>query len=135
MQLSDECQRRACWIARACAGLALCYPMLLANAAEQAPLSQAQDVIAVPGIGRVVAAFVIVAALAIAAAVALRRVLPKFTGVPLAGSAVRVLERTNLGPGTRIHLVQVEGEKVLVAENRTGLAIAVLGKTGPAGQP
>jgi flagellar biogenesis protein FliO len=135
MQLSDQCQRRVRWIARCCAGFALCYPMLLVNAAEQAPLSQGQDVIAVPGIGRVAVAFVIVAALAVAAGVALRRVLPKFTGVPLAGSAVRVLERTNLGPGTRIHLVQVEGEKVLVAENRSGLAIAVLGKTGSAGPP
>ncbi len=135
MPLSDECQRRVRWIARACAGIALCYPMLLAHAAEQAPLIQGQDVIAVPGIGRIAAAFVIVVALAIAWAATLRRVLPKFTGVPLAGSALRVLDRASLGPGTRVHLVQVEGEKVLVAENRSSLAIAVLGKTGSAPQP
>lgn len=94
-----------------------------------------QDVISASEIGRVAAAFVIVAALAVAAAVALRRILPKLTGVPLAGNAVRILERVNLGPGTRMHLVQVEGERVLVAENRSGLAIAVLGKTGSAAQP
>jgi hypothetical protein len=121
-------------IARACAWAALWLP-LFACAAEQGPLTQGQDVISTPGIGRVAAAFVIVAVLAIGAAMALRRVLPKFTGVPLTGNTVRILERANLGPGTRAHLVQVEGEKVLVVENRTGLAVAVLGKSGSAAQP
>jgi flagellar biogenesis protein FliO len=114
--------------------MALWWP-LFACAAEQGPLTQGQDVISTPGIGRVVAAFVIVAALAVGAAMALRRVLPRFTGVPLTGNTVRILERANLGAGTRAHLVQVEGEKLLVVENRTGLAIAVLGKSGSAAQP
>lgn len=135
MPMPEQRPRTGRRIVRACAGIALCYPLLLASAAEQPHLSQGQDVISVPGIGRVVAAFVIVAALAVAAAVTLRRVMPKFTGVPLLGNAVRVLERTNLGSGTRVHLVQVDGEKVLVAESRSGLAIAVLGKTEPAARP
>jgi len=93
-----------------------------------------QEIISAPEIGRVVAVFVLVAALAVVAGVALRRVLPRFTGGSPAGNAVRIVERTNLGPGTRVHLLQIEGEKVLVAENRSGLAIAVLGKSGAAGQ-
>ena len=92
-----------------------------------------QEVISAPEIGRVVAVFVLVAALAVVAGVVLRRLLPKFTGASLAGNVVRIVERTNLGPGTRVHLLQIEGEKVLVAENRSGLAIAVLGKSGVAG--
>jgi flagellar biogenesis protein FliO len=94
-----------------------------------------QEVISGPDIGRVVAVFTVVAALAVVAGLALRKVLPKFTGVPLAGSAVRIVERANLGPGTRVHLLQVEGERVLVAESRSGLAITVLGKSSATGQP
>jgi flagellar biogenesis protein FliO len=108
---------------------------MLASAAEHAPLTGGQDIIQAPGIGRVVAAFVIVAALAVVAVVALRRVLPKMTGVPLSGTALRILDRANLGPGTRVHLVQVEDEKVLIAESRSGVTIAVLGKTASVVQP
>jgi flagellar biogenesis protein FliO len=108
---------------------------MLASAAEQAPLTGGQDIIQAPGLGRVAAAFIIVAALAVAAVVALRRVLPRMTGVPLSGKALRILDRANLGPGTRVHLVQVEDEKVLVAESRGGVTIAVLGKTASVVQP
>jgi flagellar biogenesis protein FliO len=94
-----------------------------------------QEIVSGPEIGRVVAVFTLVAALAVVAGLALRRVLPRFTGVQLAGSALRVVERANLGPGTRVHLLQIEGEKVLVAESRSGLAITVLGKSGTTGQP
>jgi flagellar biogenesis protein FliO len=114
---------------RACVVIGLCSIARLASAAEQAPLTGGQDIIQAPGIGRVAAAFVIVAALAVVAVVALRRVLPKMTGVPLSGKALRILDRANLGPGTRVHLVQVEDAKVLVAESRSGVTIAVLGKT------
>src|SRR5262249_13198182 len=84
-----------------------------------------QEVISGPEIGRVVAVFVLVAALAVAAGLALRRVLPRVTGAALQGNALRIVERTSLGPGTRVHLLHVEGERGLVAENRTGVAIAV----------
>ena len=116
-------------ILRACIAIGLCFIAALASAAEQAPLTGGQDIIQAPGIGRVMGAFVIVAALAVAAVVTLRRVLPKMTGVPLSGKALRILDRVSLGPGTRVHLVQVEDEKVLVAESRSGVTIVVLGKT------
>lgn len=115
-------------IVRALAAIGLCSIAALASAAEQAPLTGGRDIIQAPGIGRVVAAFVIVAALAVAAVVTLRRVLPKMTGVPISGKALRILDRANLGPGTRVYLVQVEGEKVLVAESRTSVCVAVIGK-------
>lgn len=122
-------------IFRACVAIGLCSVAVVATAAEQAPLSQGRDIAPVPGFGRVAAAFVIVAALAVAAVVTLRRVLPKVTGVPLGGKALRILDRANLGPGTRVHLVQVEGAKVLVAESRSGVAITVLGGTGAEARP
>jgi flagellar biogenesis protein FliO len=117
-------------IVRAGAVIGLCSIAVLASAAEQSPLTGGRDIIQAPGIGRVVAAFVIVAALAVAAVVTLRRVLPKMTGVAISGQGLRVLDRANLGPGTRVYLVQVEGEKVLVAESRSSVTIAVLGKAG-----
>lgn len=122
-------------IFRACVLVWLCSTAMLATAAEQAPLTGGQDIIQAPGIGRVVAAFVIVAALAVAAVVTLRRVLPRMTGVPLSGKALRILDRVSLGPGARVHLVQVEDQKVLVAESRSGVTIAVLGKTASVVQP
>jgi flagellar biogenesis protein FliO len=122
-------------IAQMCGGAVLLWHAALATGAENAPLTQGQDIVAVPGIGRVVVVFLLVAALAVAAAVVLRRMLPKITGVTLGGNALRVLERTNLSPATRLHLVQVEGEKLLVAENRNGLAVVVLARNLPANQP
>lgn len=106
----------------------LCSVAAFASAAEQAPLTGGRDIIQAPGVGRVAVAFVIVAALAVAAIVTLRRVLPKMTGVQLSGEVLRVLARANLGPGTRVYLLEVEGGKALIAESRSGVSIAVLGK-------
>lgn len=122
-------------LARLCGGAVLLWHAALARGAENAPLTQGQDIVAVPGIGRVIVVFLLVAALAVAAAVVLRRVLPRLTGVTIGGNTLRILERTNLSPATRIHLVQVDGERLLVAENRHALAVVVLARSLPANEP
>lgn len=116
-------------------GLVLLSGAHLSFAAQSAALTQGEDVVTAAGIVRVVIAFVIVAVLGIAAVAMLRRVMPRFSGAPLAGSVLRVVERANLGPATRVHLVQVDGERILVAENRGGLTMVVLGRARPDLQP
>lgn len=121
-------------VARA-GGCALLVHASLTLAADNAPLTQGDDVVTVTGIVRVIVAFIVVAALGIAAIAVLRRFLPRLSGAPLAGSALRVMERASLGPATRVHLVQVDGERILVAESRSALAMVVLGRTSPETKP
>jgi len=97
-----------------------------AQARQAAPLTQGDDALVMPGVGKVALVFVLVAALAVGIAVVLRRVLPKFAALPAAGGSMRVLNRLNLGGGLRIYAVQYEDRKVLLAEGRHGLALSVL---------
>ena len=122
-------------LARMACGMALLAHASLSLAVERAPLTQGDDVITAAGVVRVIVAFVIVAALGVAAIVMLRRFLPRFSGAPLAGGAMRVVERASLGPATRVHLVQVDGERILVAESRSALTMVVLGRTGSQAPP
>ena len=127
---------RTARIARAASGIALLSHAGLLLAAESAPLTQGDDVITAAGVIRVVVVFAIVAVLGVAIILGLRRVLPRVSGAALGGGgALRIVERTNLGPATRVHLVQVDGERILVAESRTSLAMVVLGRTAPQPPP
>lgn len=92
-----------------------------------APLT-GSDVIALPGIGRVILVFLLVAALAVGIVATLRRVLPKFNGAPVSSGSLRVLNRVNLGSGLRVYTLQIENETVLLAEGRSGLALTPLNK-------
>lgn len=97
-----------------------------ALAAESSTLAQGRDVVAMPGIGRVIFAFVLTTALAIGIAVVLKRVLPKLNGPLSTSGSVRVIERASLGAGLKVHVVQIDDSKVLVAESRHGVSITVL---------
>jgi flagellar biogenesis protein FliO len=122
-------------VAKAASGIALLGHAGLLLAAQSVPLTQGDDVITAGGIVRVIIAFAVVAALGVAVIVGLRRVLPRVAGAPLGNGALRIVERTSLGPATRVHLVQVDGERILVAESRTALAMVVLGRAAPPPPP
>lgn len=100
----------------------------LARAADRAPLTQGQDVITTPGIGRVVFVFLITSAIAIGAIVALRRYLPQFGTAAIGGGQIRVIERTTLIGGTRVHLIEIGEQRLVVADSRNGIAITILDK-------
>lgn len=106
--------------------------LAVAQSQHAAPLTQGDDALALPGVGRVVLAFALVAALAVGIVAALRRVLPKFSALPAASGNLRVLNRLNLGGGLRVYAVQYENRKVLLAEGRHGLALSVLDDKEPA---
>ncbi len=122
-------------LVRLAGGTALAAYAGISFAAESAPLTLGDDVVTAAGVFRVIIAFAIVAALGVAAIVMLRRFLPRLSGAPLAGGALRVVERASLGPATRVHLVQVDGERILVAESRTALSMVVLGRTSSHSPP
>lgn len=98
-----------------------------ASAAEPAAaLAQGRDIVELPSVGRVIFVFLIVAGLAVGAAFALRRYSPKFaSGLSQSGS-LRVLERSSLNAGLRVHLIEIEGERIVVAENRSGVSLLQL---------
>lgn len=120
------------WIPRAATRVTGCLVCLHANmvfAAEQEPrlpLAQGNDVVALPGVGRVIVVFLLITGLAVAAVYILRRYSPGFvTGLKRQGP-LQVLDRAVLNPGLRVHLVESEGERVLIAESRSGIAMLSL---------
>lgn len=114
---------------------ALCAP-LVARAAETATASAEKlkgfglansDAGSLP-IGRIVVAFLLVAALAWAATWLLRRY--GFRGAAVtAGSAasIRALARNTLPGGVTCHLVEAQGRQVLITATRHGVTSVVLG--------
>lgn len=120
----QRCDR---WRRLARAGQACAIHLVLASSAlaqdSATGLTQGRDVVTMPGIGRVILAFLLTAGLAVAIVYALRRYSPKFTGGLMQGGSLRVIERTALGGGLRLHLVEAGSERILIAENRTGISM------------
>lgn len=126
------------------AGLALLLdlPAHAQQAADALPL--VTHPIALPGVGRVVFAFVLVAGLAVGTALALRRFGPKLmpgalfagAGALLAGTRhLRVLERLRLSADLQVHLLQTEHGQVLITAHRHSIAVVVLDSAArPGGQ-
>jgi hypothetical protein len=85
-----------------------------------------------PAFGRVIVAFVLVAALAWGVAWLLRRY--GFRGAAVAGGAatpVRHLARSTLPGGIACHVVEAQGRQVLITVTRHGVTSLVLGDTTP----
>jgi len=98
----------------------------ISAAQEVAPLAQGQDVVQLPSLWRVAFSFLLIAGLAVAAAWALRRYSPNFVrGVAQQGS-LRVVERVTVNAGLRVHLVETEGARILIAEHRAGVSMLQL---------
>jgi hypothetical protein len=87
---------------------------------------------------RVIGAFLLVATLAVAASVALRRFLPGVLGrlkAPPSGVGVSVLARQGLAPGVHIHVVAVDTERLIVVTSRSGVAVHPLSAVSAAPSP
>lgn len=112
----------------AAAGLLVALLAFSSQAQETAPprLTQGTDAIEVPGAGRVAVVFLFAAALAVGAAFVVRRMLPKWSGGLMTDGSIEVVGRIAPANGVRVHLLQVDGQRVLLAENRSALALVVL---------
>lgn len=98
-----------------------------AMAQDAAPaLAQGRDIVEMPSMGRVIFVFLLIAGLAVGAAYVLRRYSPNFARGFVQQGPLRVIDRANLNPGLRVHLVEVDGERLLIAENRTGISMLQL---------
>lgn len=86
-----------------------------------------------PGVGRVLFAFLLMALVAAGVAYAVRRWLPAIRNRPSVGSGVRTLARSVVSRTLTVHLVDVSGVRVLIAESRTGVGLTVIppGATSP----
>lgn len=122
---------------RAVGVLTLGLASAAAMAQDAAPtLAQGRDIVEMPSMGRVIFVFLLVAGLAVGVAYALRRYSPNLArGLTQQGGPLRVIDRATLNPGLRVHLVEVDGERLVIAENRTGLSMLQLrGRTQNSGQ-
>jgi hypothetical protein len=96
------------------------------------------DGLGLPGYGRVVFAFLFTVALAVAAAYALRRTWPIFLkrsalGVGTPGTTIRPLARSAVSRTMLVHLVEIDGVRVLIAENRNSIGVTVMPPGRPSG--
>jgi flagellar biogenesis protein FliO len=82
--------------------------------------------LAIPGIGRVVLGFLITAGLAIGAAYAIRRFWPGLHTRGVVGKRVRALGHAAVSRSLTVHLVEVDGARVVIAEGRAGVSVTTL---------
>jgi hypothetical protein len=120
------------------AGVAvLCWSqMALAQQAAKS-LGMTDDPVALPGLGRIVLVFTLVAALGIGAVLALRRFGPQLGRGTLFTPAhsLKVLERLQLSSELSVHLVQTERGRVLITAHRNSIAVVLLDATDTMAQP
>jgi hypothetical protein len=91
--------------------------------------------VALPGVGKVLGAFVVTVAVGFAAAYALRRWLPKWAGQSKLAPGLQVRAQMSLQPGLRLHVVEVQGSTVLIAESKHGIAMSIVPRAEPLAKP
>lgn len=115
-------------------GLWLSASAAFAQQTPIAELARNDDVLGLPSFGRVLAAFIVVAGLAVAVAFALRRLQPKWNAKLAGAQSIRVIERSSVGT-TRVYLLEVDACKVLLTEHRSGSSLVVLPRATSSGPP
>lgn len=121
---------------RVAAACALSVVLVATSVAQESKtLAQGQDIVQLPSLWRVTFVFLLIAGLAIAAAYGLRRFSPKFArGLAQSGS-LRVIDRTQVNAGLRVHLVEADGARILIAEHRAGISMLQLPSTSTSTAP
>jgi flagellar biogenesis protein FliO len=120
-------------IAGATARLALFAATLLLSTALYAAdggnaLGLREDPVALPSMGRLIGAFLLVGALALAVAYLLKRFGTRFLPAAIAkGLHGNVSARVVIDRTTTLHVVDVEGERLAVVVGRQGIAVQALG--------
>ena len=84
-----------------------------------------------PSVGRILFGFLLTAGLAVAVAVGLRRFWPSLQRGKAASVAIRPVDRAAISATLTIHLVEIDGVRVAVAEGRTGVGITALPAAAP----
>lgn len=95
-------------------------------------LTQGGDIVTGPSIARVAFIFLLMVALTVGAAYAVRRYSPKFANALAQRGPLRVVDRTALHGGLRVHLIEADGERIVIAEGRAGVSMLRLAASGEA---
>ena len=114
---------------------ALAFAALADPAAPKARFGTSVEQLGFPSLGRVVVVFVLTVALAVGAVVVLRRFWPTLLKRKNPASGIRSLDRTALSATLTVHVVEVEGVKMVVADGRNGVSVTILPATPPAPGP
>jgi flagellar biogenesis protein FliO len=115
-------------------GLSLSVAAALAQQTPIAELTRNDDALGLPSFGRVLAAFIVVAGIAVGVGFALRRLQPRWNTKLAGAQSIRVIERGSVG-ATRVYLLEVDACKVLLTEHRSGTSMIVLSRATPVGSP
>jgi flagellar biogenesis protein FliO len=101
-------------------------PVATSMAQESTALAQGRDIVQMPSMWRVVFVFLLIVGLAVGAAHVLRRLSPKLARGLTQQGALRVIDRATVNAGLRVHLVEADGARILIAEHRAGISMLQL---------
>jgi flagellar biogenesis protein FliO len=101
-------------------------PVATSMAQESTALAQGRDIVQMPSMWRVVFVFLLIVGLAVGAAHVLRRFSPKLARGLTQQGALRVIDRATVNAGLRVHLVEADGARILIAEHRAGISMLQL---------
>jgi hypothetical protein len=97
-----------------------------AQAVPQGKFGTSVEDLAFPSLGRVVLGFLLTVALAVAVAFLLRRWWPSVLKRRSASGSIKSIERTAVSTTLTVHLVEVDGIRITVAEGRSGVGVAIM---------
>jgi hypothetical protein len=95
----------------------------------------AQPELGMPDVTRVILAVVITLGAAAGAIVLLKRWIPGTASRRTGAGVITVLARANVTPHLRAHVVEVDTNRVLIVEGRSGVGLTLLPKSGSGDKP
>jgi hypothetical protein len=108
---------------------AVAEPIAAADGSLTGNLLPESDPVSMPSIARVVAGFIFTAVIAVGAVYALKRFLPRLSGKALESTAThKVTARVVIHSGLQIHVVDIPGYQVIVAEGKGAISLTAVPK-------
>jgi hypothetical protein len=108
------------------------YTAVAADAAQHISGLQQHPDLPLPSATRVVMAVIVTLALAAGTLALVKRYLPKYAGrMDYSGNVIKVLARSSMSRTLRVHVIEVDNNRVLIVEGRGGVELAVLPQHQP----
>lgn len=103
------------------------HPALAADATQHIAGLQQHPDLPLPSATRVVTAVLVTLALAAGTLVLVKRYLPKYTGrTDYAGNVIKVVARSRISRSLQVHVIEVDGKRLLIVEGRGGVELVAL---------
>jgi hypothetical protein len=108
---------------------AVVEPSAAADSSLTGNLLPESDPVSMPSVARVVAGFIFTAVIAVGLVYALKRFLPKLSGKAFESNDIyKVTARLVIHNGLQIHVVDIPGYQVIVAEGKGAISVATVPK-------